>query len=470
MSDSHAQIERTRLSAYFIGIGGALLSLSVFFPWVNVVLFGNLSLMQLAQMDHRQSSVIVGVIAGALLAVGGFSLKRKTPALVIGAVVTAVIVGLNVFQFMHEVSKYGSLVSLGNGSYLAMLAIVALFVGAFLPTSIQPTRVEFVVPPTITPEPLVNKTNEVGLVRGKGHPTEIELTTVLEKLDRDELTDEEWDELTSADETDPSGMRRLTVGRAFVIGLIAVVLIIAAGVVAYTVKNRNNNTQSNNSTPSTAILLSGLVSVKLPLHVCNTSYGYTAKPMNLPASVNEMVPPGTAGKLVVYTDAQGTMKLLGPSGWDCTAAISGDGWTSETIAPMNSSIWNSYNYNSTLSSGSIVEEISGSGTDSTPTPAQSQACPLFTAAHNFTCSSTAPSSEVINRLTKNVVEFSDPPGVHGDANPSGGAYTARGVMTYFSKPVYEGTSSWMDTCVLPPNEQSLCSALLSNFAYSYGRQ
>jgi hypothetical protein len=138
---------------------------------------------------------------------------------------------------------------------------------------------------------------------------------------------------------------------------------------------------------------------------------------------------------------------------------------------MNSSIWNTTDYSGTLSADSTVEEINGVQNGACNGCGLTQACPVFTAAwykyHNSgsTCPTTAPSSEITDQLTKNVIGFSDPPGVHGDANPSGGAYTARGVMTYFAN---QFNSSWMETCVMPNNEQSLCSATLSNFALNYG--
>ena len=321
-------------------------------------------------------------------------------------------------------------------------------------------------------ERMVNRANEVGPAAKVGRPTEIELTTALEKLDRDELTDEEWGELTSADETESSGRRRSTVARALVIGLIVVVLIVAAGVVVSTIKNRNNGSApANASTPSTS-QSSGLISESLPLYICHTTYGISGtKAASLPANFNEMVPPGTVGKLVIYTDAQGVMKLLGPPGWGCTAGIGADGSSVVTIAPMNSSIWNTTDYSGTLSADSTVEEINGIQNGACNGCGLTQACPVFTTAwykyHNSgsACPTTAPSSEITDQLTKNVIGFSDPPGVHGDANPSGGAYTARGVMTYFAN---QFISSSMETCVMPNNEQSLCSATLSNFALNYG--
>jgi hypothetical protein len=84
------------------------------------------------------------------------------------------------------------------------------------------------------------------------------------------------------------------------------------------------------------------------------------KAANLPSHENEMVPPASAGKLAIYTDSMGMMKLLGPSGWGCSAVISVDGSCGLTITPTNSGIWT--NSDHALRAGSTVEEINGSQT------------------------------------------------------------------------------------------------------------
>ena len=71
-------------------------------------------------------------------------------------------------------------------------------------------------------------------------------------------------------------------------------------------------------------------------------------------------------------------------------------------------------------------------------------------------------------VNAHVVEFTDPPGVHGDAAPSGGAYAAMGVMTYYGDRNSDG--SWTETCLLPPSDTSLCRAIVGNFKSRYGKQ
>ncbi|MFI5035400.1 MAG: hypothetical protein ACHQFZ_04265 [Acidimicrobiales bacterium] len=97
-----------------------------------MVFFGNFSLMSLAQADHHAVLAVVVVVAGVLLAIGGFSSTVVGSGLAVSAIVAAVISGLGAFQFSNEVSKYEPYVSLTTGSYAAITAVVLLFVGAVL--------------------------------------------------------------------------------------------------------------------------------------------------------------------------------------------------------------------------------------------------------------------------------------------------------------------------------------------------
>jgi len=217
------------------------------------------------------------------------------------------------------------------------------------------------------------------------------------------------------------------------------------------------------------------VSVRLPVHVCRTTYGISGEAAaKLPKHLREIVPRSSSFHLVVYTDGGGVMKLLGPRGWDCTAGIGADGSSSVEIAPVTSSIWSYTHLNGTLTSHSHAEVIYGQQNGGCVGCGTYQACRLFAgAAQQLESPSSCappPLSEVDNQLSKNDVEFTDPPGVHGDGYPSGGAYVARGVMTYFYKHGYNGVSSWMETCVLPNVDRSLCTTILGIFVSSYGKK
>jgi hypothetical protein len=77
-------------------------------------------------------------------------------------------------------------------------------------------------------------------------------------------------------------------------------------------------------------------------------------------------------------------------------------------------------------------------------------------------------SELVTTVNANVVKFTDPPGVKGDGDPSGGQYAAMGVMTYYDNLRSDG--SWFETCVLPPKEKSLCTSILGNFQSEYAKR
>lgn len=264
------------------------------------------------------------------------------------------------------------------------------------------------------------------------------------------------------------GRRRSAWNHPVAIGLIVIALILASGAVAVAINDHHDPTVTSSSTSQTTIRPSGLVSANLPLSSCTTTYGIPGtKPARLPNYIREMIPRGDVGKLKVFADAQGVMELVGPRQWGCDASIGADGSSSLFIGPIGTN-----NYSGKLASSSTVEQISGSQTSACVSCGLDQACPLFAAAaqenqsdYQQGCLTSAPASESITQLTKSVVEFTDPPGVHGDANPSGGAYAARGAMTFSSGQL---VTSWMETCLLPPSEQSLCSASLDDFVSAYG--
>jgi hypothetical protein len=257
----------------------------------------------------------------------------------------------------------------------------------------------------------------------------------------------------------PKARRRIS-RKSFLVSTVVVLVLIVSSVVVFTIRSHHTNGLS--SSP---------ISERLPLHVCKTSLALpTMKAANLPSHENEMLPPGSAGKLVIYSDSMGFMKLLGPPGWGCSAAVGADGSSGLTITPTNSGIWT--NSDHALSAGSTVEVINGSQTGAATGSALEQACPFFKTAEQrwaevgSSCPAT-PLPETATPFGKNAVEFIDPPHVYGTGEPSGGAYPASGVVIYQLVGGQE-PESWIETCVLPPNQRSLCSASLHDFALNYG--
>jgi hypothetical protein len=215
-----------------------------------------------------------------------------------------------------------------------------------------------------------------------------------------------------------------------------------------------------------------LVSVRLPLNVCKTSVGSPSDtPADLPANVRVRLAPGYSTKLAVYSDNEGVIEVVAPTGWNCTAQIAGDGSSSVQVSPPGQAGISS----ATLSAGSTDEVINASQTSACVGCRESLACPLFDSAANayrsiyqHACPARRPPSEVVTDVSADVVEFTDPPGVRGDAVPSGGEYPALGVMTYHGDKNNGG--SWTETCVLPATHSSMCKAIVANFDAKYGQR
>ncbi len=251
--------------------------------------------------------------------------------------------------------------------------------------------------------------------------------------------------------------RRLLV---IVAGFIAIVLVVAV-VLTVLLRNVHIEISSNN-----------LVSVQLPLEVCKTTVGVQSEtPANLPATLNVEITKGYSTNLAFYSDDEGLTEILAPSGWICTAAIGANGSSSVHVSPPGQTDVS----NAALSAGSRTEEISASQTSACVGCREAVACPLFVSAANdyrsayqLACPTTRPSSEVVTKNSSHLIEFTDPPGTSGDATPSGGAYPAMGVMTYFDD--FKSDGSWTETCVLPAMEKSMCKVILGNFVARYEKR
>ena len=293
------------------------------------------------------------------------------------------------------------------------------------------------------------------------------------------------DDVASTEPTSTKTSRRglMVAGAALLIALIVVGAVLASAhhnpgskssstTIGTTSQHSPTTSGSQSSTsgtfpPSTTVPTTGLVEASLKLWTCPTSLGANEAPAKLTTPVQVMVPPGyTPSQLAVYSDNQGIMELLAPAGWDCQASVGADGSSGIEIYPPSQGAATG----SSLAGGSTITEVSGYQTGGSPFSAASQACQLFPASNSAldgnTCPMLSPPAPKATLYTDHIIEFTDPPGVTGDAYPSGGAYNASGVMTYFTKPNAE---SWTETCVLAPSRSSLCTAILSSFITSYGR-
>jgi hypothetical protein len=212
---------------------------------------------------------------------------------------------------------------------------------------------------------------------------------------------------------------------------------------------------------------SGPQSAMIPVTVCNTDVvGGSATPQ--PSEVPGRVSTAGLGTMSIYTDSEGTVEVLAPSGWNCQATDGGDGntpldvWPKAASAPVNFGI-------SEGIKGYVIPACVGCMFD--------LVCPLFPRSALSTidltepsCSSRPPSTETDTQVNPNVVSFVDPPGVKGTWDDSANADPAEGIV-YFN-PTFDGTSgeptAGMAVCVLPPADHSICTASLDDFVAHYG--
>lgn len=210
---------------------------------------------------------------------------------------------------------------------------------------------------------------------------------------------------------------------------------------------------------SVPIATPGLVSKLLPLYSCNTTYGIsTMKPAKLPKDLRVLVPHNSATKLAVFTDGLGIVRLIAPARWDCSAVVGADGSSSLTIVPPNAVA-----RSGKMRASSKTQEIAGYQNGACNGCAIVQACPLFSSARALASGLPCPAKarlEKVAWISGGDYEFVDPPGVHGDGDPSGGAFPSYGVLTFADS---GENSSWLATCVMPPKDVEVCATVLINF-------
>jgi hypothetical protein len=182
------------------------------------------------------------------------------------------------------------------------------------------------------------------------------------------------------------------------------------------------------------------------------------KPAKLPKDVHVLVPHNNGTKLAVFTDGLGIVRLVAPAQWDCTASVATDGGSTVTIVPPNTVA-----RSGKLRVHSKTQDITGYQNGACNGCAVVQACPLFSNARALASGLPCPTKARLEKVAwvgGSAEEFVDPPGVHGDGNPSGGAYPSYGVLTF--KAGYFN-SSWLATCVMAPKNKGVCAAVFVNF-------
>ncbi len=218
-----------------------------------------------------------------------------------------------------------------------------------------------------------------------------------------------------------------------------------------------------------------MVTASLPVVVCETTTGVPTTTTSLPASVSVSVPASDAqqGNLAVYTDETGRLMVVGPTvGWTCNGSFGADGSGLLALAPVGTVVpatGTSWHLSASSPTQAIVAMESGGST----VQGAALACPLFSAAKAATqqdlgqiCAVSSPTQEHVTRISSVAVGFQDPPGVAGVGYPSGGQNPANGVVLYQPKPTEP--TAYLATCTLPAAQQDLCTAVVDQFAATFG--
>jgi hypothetical protein len=238
---------------------------------------------------------------------------------------------------------------------------------------------------------------------------------------------------------------------------------------------------------ATLLALSALVSVlsfehvaqasvtsTVPIVVCSTESGASpGGPVKSAATAQVSLPHALARRVSIYTDQDLLQSVLGPRGWHCIASYGADGNGGVTIFAKGETV----RYFANLSKDSkSLQAINVDWTPACVLCILGQACPFFAAAKGAVTtlgysrsevSCARPRGELMVKSSRSLAYFSDPPGVTGTGEPSGGAKRALGLA------VWEGlvkkgqrtitNGSAVVTCTLPSSDAQLCQESFSWF-------
>jgi hypothetical protein len=204
---------------------------------------------------------------------------------------------------------------------------------------------------------------------------------------------------------------------------------------------------------------------------CPSSFGAgSVPPSQYPAQEATNLASTQANRLSYYSDStRSVVPILAPKGWKCAFDEGADGSMYFSIYPRGQVLQSGQHSNS----GSKAEGVNAQSTSVCQGCAADLVCPVFVNAKNDlgytgeTCPTVEPPEEKVRFLegtstgSYGIADIFDPPGVNGTNWGSGGLYPANGVLEFL--PSQTGSTSAAESCVLPPLDKSLCSAIISNF-------
>ncbi len=209
--------------------------------------------------------------------------------------------------------------------------------------------------------------------------------------------------------------------------------------------------------------LNSEVAVAFPVAACTTSTGYHLQSGGwLPTILLAPIPTGLVGKVEFYSD--GVHTVLGPTGWTCQQSVDVEGaitgllvYPPGTPDPPVSTI-------PLAGSTGIYAIYDTTGTSQ----GIALVCPFFTLPQwqkqEAGCTGVLPAGQQSSMPTPDVVSVTDPAGVAGSLEGSGGPHPVTGTVIFpQSNAVTYGSSVAVaiESCSL--TDSTLCPTILSDF-------
>jgi hypothetical protein len=203
--------------------------------------------------------------------------------------------------------------------------------------------------------------------------------------------------------------------------------------------------------------------VAFPVVVCTSPTGGSLGSSGWkPSVLLAPIPTTLVGKVEFYSD--GIHAVLGPNGWNCTQTLSAEGASGLTVYPANASPPLA-GVPPTAGAQGVFATFDSTG----HVPGIALVCPFFTLPswqdQEASCTGTKPDGEQSSMPTPDVASVTDPAGVIGSLEGSGGFGPVTGTVIFpqVEPAVTDGSavSVAVEACSLP--DPSLCPTVLSDF-------
>jgi hypothetical protein len=207
----------------------------------------------------------------------------------------------------------------------------------------------------------------------------------------------------------------------------------------------------------------GEVAVAFPVVICTSSFGVPLTNQGWkPSVLLAPIPTALVGKVEFYTD--GTHILLGPEGWNCSSWSASPGAAGLVVYPSNNPA-PAPNTPAQAGDEGVFANFDTTGR----TAGIAAVCPYFMIPNwqkqQAKCTGSPPTGEQAAMPTPDVASVTDPTGVTGTLEGSGGPHPVSGVVIFpqLVPAVTNGSSVAIaqESCSLV--ESTLCPTVISDF-------